>query len=71
MSILTMDMSSYEVDKIDHAASQYDAEVLCAGWIPNLALQQSPGIEHRVEKPAEPTAASINIFLNRMYSLQR
>lgn len=71
MSILTMNMSSYETDKIDHPASPYDEEVLCAGWIPDLALQPSPGMEQRVTLPESLVNVSADIFLDKMYSLQR
>ena len=71
MSIHTMDMSSYEADKIDGTASQYDEELLCAGWIPGLALQQSPGIQHRLAIPEDQVAASADIFLRKIYLFQR
>jgi hypothetical protein len=66
-----MNMSSYETDKIDHSASQYDEEVLYAGWIPDMALQPSPGMEQRVTPPESLVTVSADIFLNKMYSLQR
>jgi len=71
MSILNMDMSSYEADKIDRPAPLYDEEVLCAGWIPDLALQQPQGMEHRVALPESLAAVSADSFLEKMYSFQR
>ncbi|MGA7595904.1 MAG: hypothetical protein WCA64_11980 [Gallionella sp.] len=72
MSIHTMDMSSYEADKIDRTASPYDAEVLCAGWIPGLAIQiPQQVIERRVALPEDLAAASADVFLRKMYLFQR
>jgi len=71
MSIHTMDMSSYETDKTDLPAPLYDEEVLCAGWIPDLALQQSQGMERRLALPESLATVSADIFLEKMYSFQR
>lgn len=71
MSILTMDMSSYEADKIDRPAPLYDEEVLCTGWIPDLALQQALCCEQRAAIPEDMVAVSADIFLNKMYLFQR
>ena len=69
MSIVTMDMGSYEVDKADSKVSEYEDEVLFAGWIPGLSLQESP--THRTAIPEDLVAASADIFLRKMYSFQR
>lgn len=73
MSVLTMDMSSYEVQQNDPVESDYDDEVLCSGWIPSLALQQSqlPVYETKTEIPEDLVAMSVDIFLRKMYSYQR
>lgn len=68
MGTYCMDMSSYEVER-NEAASDYGDEVLCAGWIPSLACQQS----HIEEKtlPADLARADIDAFLRKMYACQR
>lgn len=71
MSMLTMDMSSYKADKNDRPASQYDDEVLCVGWIPDLALQPLPGVEKRVTLPESLVTVSADVFLETMYTSQR
>ena len=35
MGTLSMDMSSYEIERDEAMASGYGEEVLCAGWIPS------------------------------------
>lgn len=67
MSLLTMDMSSYEVQQNDSVATEYDDEVLCSGWIPSLALQQSPSFENKASIPESLTNVDIRNFLSRMY----
>jgi len=69
MSILTMDMSSYEVERNDVAASGYSEEVLCAGWIPNLATHQQ--LPQKAVLPASLAAVDVEAFLRKMYSSQR
>ncbi len=74
MSIVTMDMCSYEVENADSRASEYkeseyEDEVLFAGWIPGLSLQESP--LHGTAIPEDLVAASPDIFLRKMYAFQR
>jgi hypothetical protein len=71
MSILAMDMSGYEAEETDRTVSQYDDEVLCAGWIPDLALQQALCTEQRTAIPEDLVTASADAFLEKMYSFQR
>jgi hypothetical protein len=73
MSILTMDMSSYEVQKDDSTATEYDEEVLSSGWLPTLSLQLSLPLQWE-NKPAIPddlVAVDADIFLQKVYSNQR
>jgi hypothetical protein len=71
MSILAMDMSGSEANETDRTASQYDEEVLCAGWVPDLALQQALCTEQQAAIPEDLVTASADIFLDKMYSFQR
>ena len=69
MSVLTMDMSSYEVERCETAASGYGDEVLSAGWVPALGLREACS-EH-VEMPAVPRIMDVDLFLRKMYRCQR
>ncbi len=69
MSIVTMDMGSYEVENTESGAPEYEDQVLFAGWIPGLSLQESP--LHSTAIPEDLVAASPDIFLRKMYSFQR
>lgn len=71
MSVFTMDMSSYEVQQNDSTATEHDDEVLDSGWIPTLALQQSPSLENTMAIPEDMVTMSADIFLRKMYSYQR
>lgn len=73
MSVLTMDMSSYEVRQDDSSAAKYDDEVLCSGWVPTLALQQSLPLdwENKSSIPQQLVDADAETFLNKMYAYQR
>ncbi len=67
MGIFCMDMSSYETGRDE--TSGYNDEVLCAGWIPALALHQ-PREKHPA-MPADLAAVDVEAFLRKMYACQR
>lgn len=69
MSIVTMDMSSYEVERNDLAQSRYSEEILCTGWIPDLAIHQQ--LPEKKELPSSLAAVDVDTFLCKMYSSQR
>jgi hypothetical protein len=73
MSVLTMDMSSYEFQKDNSSATEYDDDILCSGWIPTLALQQSlpQDWENKSSMPEDIVNVDAEIFLLKMYSYQR
>jgi len=66
MSILTMNMSSYEIETADKPA--YTEEILCTGWNPALALQVNA--TNKQNLPADLLAADVESFLKRMYVSQ-
>lgn len=77
MSVLTMDMSSYEVDR--SKTSGYGDEVLSAGWVPALVLDagrvttlalHEVHSEH-LDVPATMAGMDVNAFLRKMYTSQR
>ncbi len=68
MGVLTMNMSGYEIER-DEAAESYGEEVLCAGWVPALALRESR--QEHVTMPAELGTADVEAFLRKMYVWQR
>lgn len=69
MSVLTMDMSGYEVQRSETAISEYGDEVLSAGWVPALGLREACS-EH-VELPFVPRIMDVDVFLRKMYRCQR
>ena len=73
MSIVTMNMNDYEVERDDSMAEEYGDEVLCAGWNPSLALQQHTYTErsHPAAMPLDLVAADVDLFLKKMYAYQR
>lgn len=73
MSIINMNMSSYEVQQVDSRAVDYGDEVLCAGWVPSLALHQSlpQDWENKSAMPANLANVDADLFLRRMYAHQR
>ncbi len=75
MSIVTMSMSDYEIERSDAVAEagnpQYGDEVLYAGWNPALALQQHTGTAEPAAMPRELATVDAASFLNKMYAYQR
>ncbi|MBI3481111.1 MAG: hypothetical protein HY016_12280 [Nitrosomonadales bacterium] len=73
MSILTLDMSSYEARLNDSTAKEYDDEILYSGWVPTLALQQSQAQGFENQASIEESLANVDIsaFLRKMYAYQR
>lgn len=71
MSVFTMDMGSYEVEKNATATDEYSEEVLCAGWVPTLAVQRSSDFENRASIPKSLVNVDAELFLRKMYSCQR
>lgn len=77
MSILTMDMSNYEVER--SKTTEYGDEVLDAGWVPALVLaaQWVPVLalqeahSERLDVPAAMANVDIDAFLRKMYTSQR
>ena len=73
MGTFCMDMSNYEIERVETMAPDYGDEVLCAGWIPALALNQvrPHDCENRPAMPADLAVADIDLFLRKMYACQR
>lgn len=71
MSVLTMDMSSYEVERNTTAADEYGEEILCASWVPTLALQPAQDFENRASMPESLANVDAETFLRKMYVWQR
>ncbi|MDO8293156.1 MAG: hypothetical protein Q7T29_09880 [Gallionella sp.] len=67
MGTISMDMSSYEIERGEAVASGYGDEILCNGWIPGLACHQ-PHSE-KTSLPAD--VARVDAFLRKMYRCQR
>ena len=69
MGTLSMDMSSYEIERDEAMASGYGDEVLCAGWIPSLACHQ-PHTE-KTALPVDMARVDVDAYLRKMYACQR
>jgi len=68
-----MNMESYQVQQSDIGNSEYSDEVLCSGWVPTLALQQSLA-PHSASDSAMPDNlrnVDVELFLRKMYRAQR
>lgn len=69
---IVMDMSSFEIERVEEVSEGYDAEVMYAGWNPQLALAEVAHIAPA--HPAFPPSlgeADIEAFLRKMYANQR
>ncbi len=66
MSIVTMNMSSFEIGRSDLMA--YGDEVLCAEWNPALALK--PCTESKKSMPADMLALDTEVFIKKMYDIE-
>lgn len=69
MSIVTMDMSSFEIER-NHSIA-YGDEVMCAGWNPALALQHPSANGKPDSLPPDMRAVDTEAFLQRMYVYQQ
>lgn len=73
MSIV-MNMSGYEIEREAVVAEEYDDEVMCAGWNPQLALLGERSVSRMDKHAGFPDAlACVNVdaFLQKMYKFQR
>ncbi|MDO9011154.1 MAG: hypothetical protein Q7U78_05000 [Gallionella sp.] len=66
MGIVTMNMSSYEIERND--AVTYGDEVMCAGWNPALALRSQ--VESRNAMPADMLTMNARVFMDRMFDIE-
>ena len=73
MSILTMNMCNYEVKQADSPTTEYNDEILCSGWVPTLAQQQSLSLdwENKPSIPEDLVNVDAEVFLRKMYTNQR
>ena len=69
MGPINMDIGSYEIEYGEAVATGYGDEILCTGWIPGLACQQSHTREATL--PAGLAGADVDAFLRKIYSCQR
>ena len=73
MSIVTMDMSDYTVERDDSMDASYGKRTICADMSPSLALQQHvlTGENHPAAIPLDLVAADVGLFLEKMYAYRR
>lgn len=70
MSIVTMNMSSYEIEKDDSITSAEEM-VQSSGWTPALAMQPVAEVRRAPSMPPSLAGADVEGFLDRMYAWQR
>jgi hypothetical protein len=71
---IVMNMSGYEVEHEAVTLGEYDDEVLCAGWNPQLALIGNEPVgrmDRYAAFPAELANVDADAFLQKMYRYQR
>ena len=71
---IVMNMSGYEVERALVAPGEYDDEVMCAGWNPQLATIGNEPVgrmDGHVAFPAELANVDADAFLQKMYRYQR
>ena len=70
---ITTNMSDYEIEA-DSIAAEYDDEIMCAGWNPDvdLACQHLPldSSDTHLAMPADLATEIPELFLRKMYSYQ-
>lgn len=66
MGIVTMNMSSYEIERNDTIT--YGDEVMCAGWNPALALHSQ--VESSSAMPPDMLAMEARVFMERMFDIE-
>lgn len=73
MSILTMNMSGYEIQLNEERVAEYGEAVLSAGWVPRLAQQEvlTQQWENQHSMPSDLANVNVNAFLRKMYRNQR
>lgn len=69
MSIVTMEMGKYTVERDSSETVEYGDEVLYAGWNPALAQRESVASEH-VTMPLSLVSVDVAMFLRKMYACQ-
>jgi hypothetical protein len=70
---IVMSMSGYEIERQEVAIEEYDDEVMCAGWNPQLALIGDKPVgkmDKHAAFPAELAYVDADAFLQKMYKYQ-
>lgn len=73
MATIVMNMNGCDVEHEVVVNEEYDEEVMCAGWNPQLALvAEDPAVQvnRHVNLPGELANVDIDTFLKRMYEYQ-
>lgn len=69
---IVMNMSSYEIERVEEVVETYDDEVMYAGWNPQLAQSEVTHIAPaHAAFPPSLADADIETFLHKMYANQR
>lgn len=67
MSIMTMNMCGGKVEHAVSTTSEYDDEILNAGWNPLVSLEHVVPYEQHAAISAELATVDVELFLKKMY----
>jgi hypothetical protein len=68
-----MNMSGYEVERVETQVEEYGDEVMCSGWNHQLTLvteRTTRFMDRHVSLPASLADVDVETFLNDMYANQ-
>ena len=67
MGVMTMNMSSGNVEQDKPVTVEYDDEIMSSGWNPAIGLQQPKPEDGHKSFPSELADVDIEKFLKQMY----
>lgn len=70
MSILTLNMSDYEIVNDAPSSDLYDEEILSTGWTPELGLQPYVTTPNTTLMTSDLASLDVETFLKKMYAYQ-
>ncbi len=71
---IVMNMSGYEIERMEAPDDGYGDEVMCSGWNPQLALVSESAAaqtDRHITLPSGLAYVDVEVFLRKMYASQR
>ncbi len=71
---IVMNMSGYEIERLEAPVEEYGDDVMCSGWNPQLALASECGtarVDRHISLPSGLENVDVEAFLRKMYASQR